>query len=371
MSKKNNGPVIKKGLDGWFATYSDMVTLLFCFFVMLYAASNQEEARFQYILQAFSTSGRYVNTVVGREMDPPLPPSGHVGNSGIPPQQAGDMDGNPPGQTNEQHVFDSLYLDLVDTFEEEGIEGAQVFMRQGQIRILLDNDIMFDGNSSDLKPEGVRVLNLITPSIKSAQDYIASVEVQGHTANTGMPNVGVDDWELSSLRAVSIVQHLHYVNQMVAGEKFRAEGYAQYHPIGDNSTPEGRASNRRAEIIINRIELSEEENRLVDDIMKHDYNNPIFDVDYSGGIIQQPGIPVESRVASILSDLAERYGLEDLSTEQPHPPTEGTTAGQRPGGFINVVDADFEDSEETDNPAGGVNGNGVNGYEDNGEDIQE
>ena len=66
MAKKKHGPVIKKGLDEWMATYSDMVTLLFCFFVLLYASSSQDTVKFQYIFQAFSIGGEFINTVVGK-----------------------------------------------------------------------------------------------------------------------------------------------------------------------------------------------------------------------------------------------------------------------------------------------------------------
>ena len=343
MAKKKSGPIVKKGLDDWMATYADMVTLLFCFFVMLYSASNQDESKFQYILQSMSTTGRYINTIVGRELEPPSPHGNQ--NTDIPPQTPGDLEGSNPGQTNQPHLFDSLFQNLTEVVEKEGFEGVHIFSRPGQIRIQLDNDVLFDGNSYSLKASGRHVLDLISPSIFSAREWIQSVQVQGHTANIG--TWGLDDWELSSMRAVSVVGHLDgmyfgNVRGMVQSEKFRTEGFGQYHPIADNDSDAGRARNRRVEIIINRVDLPEEENRFVDDIMKYDYNNPIFDVDAVGGAIQEPGRPVESRVAAILGDLVEKYGDANDPFAPPRPPSGGgTQVGPNPGGFTNIGDSDF------------------------------
>jgi hypothetical protein len=74
--------------------------------------------------------------------------------------------------------------------------------------------------------------------------------------------------------------------------------------------------------------------------LKYDYNTPFADVDAHGGIIQQPGAPVESVVSGILGDLHERYGSR--AAAPPRTPSTGTAAGPRPGGFGYVSDADFD-----------------------------
>lgn len=63
MSRKKKQEV-KQGLDEWMATYSDMVTLLLCFFVLLYASSTPDETKFQYIFQSFNSQGKYINPFV-------------------------------------------------------------------------------------------------------------------------------------------------------------------------------------------------------------------------------------------------------------------------------------------------------------------
>ncbi|MCL2637699.1 MAG: flagellar motor protein MotB [Oscillospiraceae bacterium] len=350
MAKKKKGPIIKKGLDDWMATYADMVTLLFCFFVMLYSASNQDEARFQYILQAMNTTGRYINIVVGRPPEPPLEPSGESGNTHIPPQTPGEKDGNNPGDTNQPNLFDALYNTLADLIDDEGLQGVQIFSRPGLIRVVLDGDVVFDPDSYELNAGGQHVLNVISPSINQVEKYIRSVQVQGHTADVGgIAGVGMNDWQLSSMRAVSVVRHLDEMTislvvngerlnstGMVDSEKFIVEGFAQYSPAAENDTPEGRAQNRRVEIIINRNDLTEEENRFVDDITKFDFNQPMFDVDAVGNIMEAPGTPIETVVAGIIGDLTERYGYRENA-----PGSGANSIGPSHGGFTTMRDEDF------------------------------
>jgi hypothetical protein len=241
------------------------------------------------------------------------------------------------------------------------------------IRIVLENDVAFDGNSFSLNQMGEHVLNILSPSITAVEQWIRSVQVQGHTADISAPGFGMNDWELSSLRGVSVVRHLENVEVerflrgewvdsrgMVASEKFIVEGFAQYSPAASNDTIEGRAANRRVEIIINRNDLTEEENRFVDDIMRHDFNNPIFDVDAVGNLLENPGTPIDTVVASIIGSLHERHGTR----EDPRPgfSYSGNQIGPNPGGFINITEDDFAPIDpNAPEPEPNGNGNGENG----------
>jgi len=365
MARNKKGPTIKKGLDDWMATYADMVTLLFCFFVMLYSAASVDETKFQYILQAFRSDGMFINTIVGRPQDD-TESSEVDGNSDVPFDQPGDAVGNPPGVTASPYLFDALYTALEEAIEEHDLQDMlDISSTPGRIRIQLSSDIAFDGDSYALKPEAQAVLRIIAPAITQQENVIGDIQVQGHTAATASLT-GIGDWRLSSLRAVSVVDFLDLELNMVASEKFKSEGFGPYNPVASNDTATGRSRNRRVEIIINRcMNITQEEDRRATDTMIHDYGHPLFGVDAEGQEIRQPGTPVPSVVAGILSDFEARYGDPDIPP-RPQPviitppapigPSIPSVGGQ--SGFIDIRESDFMPVEDVEPEPGDSDENG-------------
>lgn len=264
MAKRKAASGEEKG--NWLDTYADMVTLLLCFFVLLYSASSVDETKWQYIYQSFTSSGSYINPFVMDEQ---------------PSNNAADTNGNaesPPntenGGTTSEEIeglpsdFNELYTYLKTTTDKNDL-GQYVYLEQTPTRIFIrfDNTIMFDGNSAVLKDEGKQALNLFMPGIKAVNKYIKSCEVSGHTAKAVSD---VNDWDLSAARASSVVKYMDY-NRCIDSEKFTVEGKACYTPIADNETPEGRAANRRVEIMIVRAQLDTTSQAVIDDILKYEY----------------------------------------------------------------------------------------------------
>jgi len=355
MARNKKGPTIKKGLDDWMATYADMVTLLFCFFVMLYSAATVDETKFQYILQAFRSDGMFINTIVGRPQDL-TDPTHQEGNSDIPVSNPGDAEGNPPGVTASPFLFDSLFNALAEVQEEFDLKDMmEISSTPGRIRIQLSNDIMFDGDSYQMNPAGRRVLELIAPAISATERFISDVQVQGHTAEVGSA-AGMNDWDLSAMRATTIVNYLDGELQMVSSDKFRAEGWGHHKPIASNDTADGRAKNRRAEIIINRrMDITPDEDRRATDTMIHDYGHPLFEVDAEGGRLEQPGTPIPNVVQGILGDLEDRFGETapvtrpprvDFTPVSPIGPVIPGVGGY--SGFIDIRETDFLPNEEVE-----------------------
>lgn len=127
----------------------------------------------------------------------------------------------------------------------EDMAGTQVdVQRQGDtIRLQAPESITFDTNSSEVKPEFRAALDQIARSINQYDGTV--VRVEGHTDSTGRAEY---NQTLSVNRAQSVVSYL--ARQGVADQRMQAVGYGQSQPIATNDTPEGRAQNRRVEILI-------------------------------------------------------------------------------------------------------------------------
>lgn len=223
--------------NDWLNTYADMVTLLLTFFVMLYASSNMDEQKWQLIYQAFQSRGKWLNEYV-RSPDP-------VAENG-----EGVTDDNPNTNGGEGELpqsFDRLYVFLSEYVEDNDLSD-QIAVEQGSahITIRFDDDIFFEPDSYTLKPEGREVLNGMGLGLKAAESFIRTCSVTGHTAEAIS---ATNDWFLSSDRADSVVNFMEY-RTFLPSRKFRSRGYGSTEPIADNSTPEGRAKNRRVEIML-------------------------------------------------------------------------------------------------------------------------
>ena len=303
MAKKKV-KIIHTGVDEWMSTYSDMVTLLMCFFVLLYASSSPNETKFQYIFQSFNSQGKYVNPFVIEDTNQGDSKSEEDGNTDIPPGDVGTHANENEDSMGLPENFDDLFAYLSSAAESsEFSDQIQVSQTSAsRINIRFDNSIMFDGDSAVLKETGKKALKSIMPGIKATKQYIKTMRVQGHTA-AGLS--AVNDWDLSSARACSVLKYMDY-NEFVESEKFISEGRAKYDPVADNSTEKGRQENRRVELVIIRNEEAIKDTAIIEDKLKYDYGilnaqtDSIDRLDPSGGT-------VSDTVQQIMDELDGKY----------------------------------------------------------------
>jgi chemotaxis protein MotB len=122
----------------------------------------------------------------------------------------------------------------------------KVGFRKGRLVVKLDEAILFDSGKAALKDEGKTALGeLIAPLKEVKRDWI----VAGHTDNVPIRTAKFNNnWELSAARAVEVVDFL--IDNGMPADRVGAAGYAEFDPVADNASPEGRAQNRRIEIIL-------------------------------------------------------------------------------------------------------------------------
>ena len=290
MAKKKPEEV-KKGLDEWMGTFSDMMTLLMCFFVMLFAMSNVDEAKFDEVSQSFQQNfsifkggakaigdGGLVSNGVSQlnMLDEYINSTGKVAdsdtqNTEFKENAQGEMDSKMQELAEElgaskeeikelQESIQNLENEKLKLSEElaERIEEslAENFLSD-QVDVTFDANcvvltfngaFLFDSGKADLKTEALPMLNKIGKILSKYADD--NIEIEGHTDSVPLNGGRYENNDvLSSYRALAVFDYLKD-NASIDPSIMKHSGRGEYEPIADNSTPEGRAKNRRVEIKI-------------------------------------------------------------------------------------------------------------------------
>lgn len=249
MSDLQSGPKKKsqheehENHERWLVSYADFITLLFAFFVVMYATSTNNQDK----QKEFEKSVRVNLKLSGG------PGSGSGSNQG---ELGGDsaaeviipLEGFPPrGGPGETHDYLNRFVEKkLDSTDKEKIQE----MRHDAIgvRIALASAQFFNTGGTKIKVSALQALDKIAEVLKETDRKIV---IEGHTDNTTV-NPGApyeSNWELASLRATSIVRYLVKYHQ-IDPKRISATSYADTRPLQSNDTEEGRARNRRIEIYL-------------------------------------------------------------------------------------------------------------------------
>jgi chemotaxis protein MotB len=233
--------------DRWLVSYADFITLLFAFFVVLYAFSKADEKKQAQVAAAIDTGFRTLSIV-------PSPDATAIADrsrSSTPsalllPDESAETHFSPDPATraNLEHVRRDLERRLAIQIASRsvtvrlGSEGLVISLREAGF---------FNTGSAIPKSEATPTLHQIAESLR---DTIYDVRVEGHTDDTPIHNTQFDsNWELSTARAVRITR-IFIETHAIRPDQLSAEGFAQYRPLADNNSPQGRAENRRVDIVV-------------------------------------------------------------------------------------------------------------------------
>lgn len=224
--------------DGWLGTYSDTITLLLTFFILLYSMSTIDEAKFKQLSKAFN------EMLIGKVGDSVL--QYNLYNGEVPVvggEEQGDLDGDIMVPSS-----DSMY-DEVKKFAAANKLDQVVEVTEDERGVILQlkDSILFESGQAVLKKESKTILDKLSDLIKAMPN---SIVVEGHTDNVPIETMEYkNNWELSTARSLSVVSYFIDTKNLNPS-RFSAAGYGEYKPLLENTSVENKAKNRRVNILI-------------------------------------------------------------------------------------------------------------------------
>jgi len=230
--------------EGWIVTFSDLMSLLLTFFILLFSMSTIQKEKFKELAKSLQSA-------LGVEQVP----------------EAGTREGLEmlqSSQAPQPNAVDDLgsmvqkeMQDIKSEVQEFVLKnklGGKVKVQIGQkgAVITISDVVLFPAGAADFTQASRRLLPKITALLKQ---FPYNIKVEGHTDNTPIHTREFpSNWELSTARAAKLVRF--FIANGIPPERLSAEGFAQYRPIASNRTRAGRAANRRVEIVYTRESIT-------------------------------------------------------------------------------------------------------------------
>lgn len=258
MARKKKQEEAAPGSPAWMATFSDLMNLLLCFFVLLFSMSNMDAQKLEQVAASFSSNFSIFpggGSAIG---------DGILISNGV--SQLSQLDNyiystgasaDTDTESDEMEEFEEKQLAASEALAErvqEAVDESQfaneidVDFTSQYVSLTLNGALLFDSGSAELKEDSKPLLDKVGQILtRYAQ---STIEIEGHTDNVPIHNAKyADNNELSSFRALSVFNYFMETTYLDPAN-IKHSGRGEYVPVADNSTPEGRAHNRRVEIKI-------------------------------------------------------------------------------------------------------------------------
>ncbi|MEW6720406.1 MAG: OmpA family protein [Thermodesulfobacteriota bacterium] len=218
----------QENADRWVVSYADFITLLFAFFTVMYAISRVDSDKL----------GRFVGSTRAA-FGPRTPQAAKPVIEGIAPVVPG---------------AEEARRDAVRMLEMSGASGLVSVRPDARGLVLsMGEHVLFDAGRAAVKPSSGNALGAVAAVLRKSG---CAAAVEGHTDSLPISNARfASNWELSAARATAVLARL-LEDHEVPPDRLSAAGYAEFRPVASNATPEGRARNRRVDVVL-RLEEAE------------------------------------------------------------------------------------------------------------------
>jgi chemotaxis protein MotB len=243
--------------DRWLVSYADFITLLFAFFVVLFATAKADQVKQMEVSQAINTAFKSLG-IFSDSTRTPAPRTESAAGTERPMMPLNIVMGEDvlsPARVKDD--LNNLRRDLSQRLSNQVAQHTvSIQMGRDGLVISLREAGFFDSGSANPRPDALTALRQIAGSL-ARTPY--DLRVEGHTDNVPIHTREFDsNWELSSARATRIAR-LFLDLRALPPDRIAAAGYAEFHPVVSNATAEGRAINRRVDLVVlprTRIDFS-------------------------------------------------------------------------------------------------------------------
>lgn len=257
MAKKKQEEA-PKGSPAWMSTFSDLMNLLLCFFVLLFSMSTVDAEKFEMVVASLQSSFSVLPSGGSSIGEGQLISSGisQLENFSIYFEESSATE----QETEEKSVkeaYEEEALEESEEMAEEISKEAERYGIQNQVEVdfnaeyvllTLNGALLFDSGKSEIRQDAYPLVDKIGAILTNYTSNI--IEIEGHTDNVPISN---DKYEnnnvLSMYRALNVADYIRNITNLDPG-LVKSSGRGEYVPIADNATPEGRARNRRVEVKI-------------------------------------------------------------------------------------------------------------------------
>lgn len=274
MAKRKQQPP-EEGSPAWMSTFSDLMNLLLCFFVLLFASSTMDEGKIQKIAASFENASFSImdqNSIsliagdmmsggvtqlsdtnsmleAGKYVNGEIEYDDHTANTPSDAEKLSDEELQNEYEKRGEEQSEEMYEEIVQMAESNRIDDQiSIDFTSQYVELELNGSILFDSGVAEIRDDSKMFLQKIASILVKYKNNI--IEIEGHTDNVPISNSQFENnRELSTERARNVYEYI-ITQENFIDSNMKIAGYGESRPIASNATEEGRARNRRVTIKI-------------------------------------------------------------------------------------------------------------------------